>query len=282
MSEEEIKNQSIDSLKEEIDLHDNKNKKYIPKESYNAVSFDYSKEDEKAKNAHLPKKFTKENNIDNHYIDPTENLTPQQKKIYELRKKLENSKNSIYKTVVDEHKRIHQGAQDEIDEKRKIYKEKVKQEEEEMKKQGLDPEKEKLRNIVADDIKTKKKTGKKYDKDSYTDEHVYKSYKKRVKEMESFHNSEHFKPVVSDSSESLETVEYGKSSVVPRGNINAMKQELLKNQEQRNSFKRKGINDEEDVNYVNESNRIYNKKVSRAYDKYTLETRQNLERGTAL
>ena len=40
--------------------------------------------------------------------------------------------------------------------------------------------------------------------------------------------------------------------------------------------------EEEDVNYINERNRGFNKKLERAYDKYTVETRQNLERGTAL
>ncbi|KAK5581046.1 hypothetical protein RB653_001074 [Dictyostelium firmibasis] len=293
MSEKE----TIESLKEEIEIHDrNKtNKGYLPKESYNQVTYDYSKEEEQAKLAHLPKKYLKESeNGDKHYIDPLENLTPAQRKVYELRKKLETTKGVIYKSVVDEHKRIHQGAQDEIEEKRRLYKEKVKQEEDEMKKQGLDPEKERLKNQIADEIKAnkkdKKKDGPTKDRsNTYSDEHIYNSYKKRVKEMEKFHNSEHFKNVVStkDASESGDSInnnryEYGKSIEIPRENINAMKQELLKNQELRRNFKRKAFKEEEDINYINEENRIFNQKTSRAYDKYTVETRQNLERGTAL
>lgn len=40
--------------------------------------------------------------------------------------------------------------------------------------------------------------------------------------------------------------------------------------------------DEEDVTYVNERNRHFNKKIQRAFGSYTEEIRQNLERGTAL
>jgi pre-mRNA-splicing factor SYF2 len=36
------------------------------------------------------------------------------------------------------------------------------------------------------------------------------------------------------------------------------------------------------VDYINDRNRRFNEKVARAYDKYTVEIRQNLERGTAL
>jgi pre-mRNA-splicing factor SYF2 len=38
----------------------------------------------------------------------------------------------------------------------------------------------------------------------------------------------------------------------------------------------------EDVDYINHQNRLFNRKASQAYDKYTVEVRQNLERGTAL
>ena len=37
-----------------------------------------------------------------------------------------------------------------------------------------------------------------------------------------------------------------------------------------------------DVHYINDRNRVFVKKIGRAFDKYTTEIRQNLERGTAL
>ena len=41
-------------------------------------------------------------------------------------------------------------------------------------------------------------------------------------------------------------------------------------------------NPDEDPFHINERNRVFNKKVSRSFDKYTIEIRQNLERGSAL
>ena len=38
----------------------------------------------------------------------------------------------------------------------------------------------------------------------------------------------------------------------------------------------------EDVTSINDRNKFFNKKIKRAFDKYTVEIRQNLERGTAL
>ncbi|WVN87170.1 uncharacterized protein L203_102347 [Cryptococcus depauperatus CBS 7841] len=40
--------------------------------------------------------------------------------------------------------------------------------------------------------------------------------------------------------------------------------------------------DNEEVNYINERNKVFNKKISRYFDKYTKEIRANFERGTAL
>ena len=37
-----------------------------------------------------------------------------------------------------------------------------------------------------------------------------------------------------------------------------------------------------DVDFINDRNKHFNKKIKRAFDKYTVEIRQNLERGTAL
>jgi len=40
--------------------------------------------------------------------------------------------------------------------------------------------------------------------------------------------------------------------------------------------------EQEDITSINDQNKTFNKKIKRAYDKYTVEIRQNLERGTAL
>ena len=53
--------------------------------------------------------------------------------------------------------------------------------------------------------------------------------------------------------------------------------------ERRKKFsKRRQHFEEEDVSYINERNRVFNKKASRFFDEYTKEVRENLERGTAI
>ena len=46
--------------------------------------------------------------------------------------------------------------------------------------------------------------------------------------------------------------------------------------------RRRRFNDQEDVSYINERNRTFNKKVARSFDAYTIDIAQSLERGTAL
>ncbi|KAK1236245.1 Pre-mRNA-splicing factor SYF2 [Marasmius sp. AFHP31] len=53
--------------------------------------------------------------------------------------------------------------------------------------------------------------------------------------------------------------------------------------DKRGKFSRKRLNEEEgDITYINEHNRVFNKKIARYYDKYTAEIRASFERGTAL
>ncbi|EGO01247.1 hypothetical protein SERLA73DRAFT_179382 [Serpula lacrymans var. lacrymans S7.3] len=53
--------------------------------------------------------------------------------------------------------------------------------------------------------------------------------------------------------------------------------------DKKGKFSRKRLNEEEgDITYINERNRVFNKKIARYYDKYTAEIRASFERGTAL
>lgn len=51
---------------------------------------------------------------------------------------------------------------------------------------------------------------------------------------------------------------------------------------QKNFSRRRTRVDAVDVDYINDRNEHFNKKIKRSFDKYTIEIRQNLERGTAL
>ncbi|KAJ6581007.1 SYF2 splicing factor-domain-containing protein [Mycena capillaripes] len=58
---------------------------------------------------------------------------------------------------------------------------------------------------------------------------------------------------------------------------------INKDIDKKKSFSRKRPNEDEgDITYINEHNRVFNKKIARYYDKYTAEIRASFERGTAL
>jgi len=70
---------------------------------------------------------------------------------------------------------------------------------------------------------------------------------------------------------------------VPAANIDHMVGELDATQHRRSQFsRRRAHNEDADVDYINERNHHFNKKIARAFDPYTVEIKQNLERGTAL
>lgn len=65
--------------------------------------------------------------------------------------------------------------------------------------------------------------------------------------------------------------------------VDALVGSLADIEQKRNKFSRRRQHYEEDeITYINERNRVFNRKVARTFDKYTSEIKNNLERGTAL
>lgn len=61
--------------------------------------------------------------------------------------------------------------------------------------------------------------------------------------------------------------------------VTDLEQQLMK----RKSFSRRRThNDDADIDYINEKNARFNKKLERFYGEHTAEIKQNLERGTAI
>lgn len=65
--------------------------------------------------------------------------------------------------------------------------------------------------------------------------------------------------------------------------VNKMVKDLESQIERRKKYSRRRIyNDDADVDFINERNSKFNKKLDRFYGEYTTEIKQNLERGTAI
>ena len=74
-----------------------------------------------------------------------------------------------------------------------------------------------------------------------------------------------------------------KSTEVPQENIDKMVAELEDRDRKRKAFsRRRKFHDEKDIDSINDRNEHFNRKIERAFGKYTVEIKNNLERGTAL
>ena len=75
----------------------------------------------------------------------------------------------------------------------------------------------------------------------------------------------------------------GMGNNIEQESIDEMVNELNETINRRSKFqRRRRYYQDADVNYINKRNMVFNKKVERAYAKYTAQIRANLERGTAL
>ncbi|KAI9915164.1 hypothetical protein PsorP6_008184 [Peronosclerospora sorghi] len=118
--------------------------------------------------------------------------------------------------------------------------------------------------------------------DVFNQDSLYKAYKKRLVNLPtSKETATSITSLVKDAV--YDELAYGKDYKVEEANVERMAQELEERMKGRKNFSRRRRHYEgEDVDYINTQNRIFNRKASQAFDKYTVEIRQNLERGTAL
>ncbi|KAK2727539.1 pre-mRNA-splicing factor SYF2-like [Artemia franciscana] len=163
--------------------------------------------------------------------------------------------------------------------------------EEEKRKQaterGEDYDRVKLLDIGADEAEKLERKKKKKNPDpgfsDYTQATVrqYDRLTKQIKpDMEAYERQR----------EKLGDSFYANSSTIVQGlhkdtpeAIDRMVQDLEKQVEKREKFSRRRKYDEDaDIDYINERNARFNKKLERFYGNYTKEIKQNLERGTAI
>ena len=79
------------------------------------------------------------------------------------------------------------------------------------------------------------------------------------------------------------SLEYGGAGTVPEENIDRMVKELEEKQRRGKEWSRRRKHyDDRDVDSINDRNKVFNRKVDRAFGSFTQEIRNNLERGTAL
>lgn len=208
---------------------------------------------------------------------PLENMTPAQQKLFQLRLRLNEARKKNMEELVKEEKyRLSKETP-----AKKFWKSKKRIREEEA---AFDITAEKAEEIIKKREKKAKKHNP-YGWEIFNQEVGYNSHKKRTKNIGV--SLEEYEKLKQEKGEQLyptaDSTIYGTQEHIPEKNLNRMVKELKEFEAKRANFsRRRAVYEEEDITYVTEKNRRFNKKLARSFDKYTAEIKQNLERGTAL
>ena len=108
--------------------------------------------------------------------------------------------------------------------------------------------------------------------EAFTAEAGYRSYEKQLHKL----------PTNTKTAIDSDQLSYGKSTVTKSG-LNRLAKEIEEKEEAKKKYRKHRMEfDSTDVDGINAKNLHFNKKLKRSFDKYTVEIRQNLERGSAL
>ncbi|KAH0648112.1 hypothetical protein KY285_033360 [Solanum tuberosum] len=116
--------------------------------------------------------------------------------------------------------------------------------------------------------------------DVFNKKTLYDAYKKRTKnvvvDVDEYNR-------MKEADREASSLQYGKAPKLSDDKIERMVKELKDRDEKHQSFsRRRKFHEEKDIDSINDRNEHFNKKIERAFGKYTLEIKNNLERGTAL
>lgn len=152
---------------------------------------------------------------------------------------------------------------------------------------------------AAEKKKKKEKNQNTFGWAAFNPDAMYKSYKKRLDKLPANSKTEEGEEEGGEEApagaEGVTTVSvlgslsdnpmnYGRVGAdVSEEGLERMAKELADREQARKKFsRRRAFLEGADVDYINEANLKFNKKIKKAFDKYTVEIKQNLERGTAL
>lgn len=208
-------------------------------------------------------------------------LSSAQQRLAALKATLSAARGQNHREVVEEDRRIKLGPE-------AIAKERSQAAYEKMKAEGKLPSAmDRMMNATATVTEEKLKKEEKKEKhraqygwDVFNSEAQHRNYKKRVRRA-----GEDGKLQMDDeaATETLDPLAYGEAPPVARERVQALVEDMHEAALRRTKFsRRRTFYEERDVTYINRRNEVYNKKIERAFDPYTVEIRNNLERGTAL
>ncbi|KAI3918419.1 hypothetical protein MKX01_041739 [Papaver californicum] len=214
-------------------------------------------------------------------------LTERQKKLFNLRLKMNEARKANQTAMVAEKKKIEAPQETRGISKQKWMEDRKKKIGKLLDSNGLDMTKA----YMLDTQEAAESKYKKWEKepapfgwDVFNQKTLYDAYKKRTKNIDC--NLEEYNKMKAADPEfyrEASSLQYGKTPKISEDKIDKMVKELNDRDDKRKAFsRRRKFHEEKDIDSINDRNEHFNKKIERAFGKYTLEIKNNLERGTAL
>ncbi|GJP53339.1 hypothetical protein CLOM_g12499, partial [Closterium sp. NIES-68] len=218
-----------------------------------------------------------------------EGMDARQKKLFEIRLKLNQARKANQTAVVAEKRREEKPEEEESRgvSKAAWFEEKKRKMSKQLEAGGLDITKAyMLETQEAAETKYKKWEKKEapFGWDVFNQRALYNAYKKRTDNIP-YTEEEYLKAKEKDPDFYRDdaSLQYGKATEIPEENVDRMVAELTDRAKSRKEFsRRRRHHDEKDIDSINDRNEHFNRKIERAFGKYTVEIKNNLERGTAL
>jgi hypothetical protein len=149
---------------------------------------------------------------------------------------------------------------------------------------------------VAEKNRKKAETAATFGLNAFTDDQYHRAYEKKLKKLptakpivnrEEDEGNERTTIASEKESSSFSLVEnpldYGKvNTEVSDAALEKLSKDIIEREQQRKKYGKRRLHVDGDIDYINDQNAKFNRKLDRAFDKYTVEIRQNLERGTAV
>eukprot|EP00516_Mucochytrium_quahogii_P007251 CAMPEP_0203757932 /NCGR_PEP_ID=MMETSP0098-20131031/10765_1 /ASSEMBLY_ACC=CAM_ASM_000208 /TAXON_ID=96639 /ORGANISM=" , Strain NY0313808BC1" /LENGTH=434 /DNA_ID=CAMNT_0050650177 /DNA_START=223 /DNA_END=1528 /DNA_ORIENTATION=- len=212
-------------------------------------------------------------------------LSNRKRKLLELRKKQASARTDNQKHVMEEHRRA--GTKDTIKKlKKQKWEDKDKEKLSQLESMGAGKEKaylletaERAQQKDAMLEKKKENVAASHGWHALNDETAFRMYNNRLSRMAEIQN-----PSSSRRAEES-SLDYGRSDKVSEQALDRMVSDLSSRSSTKDAKRNRNVKarlDDQDVTSINSRNEQYNRIISKTFDKYTTELRQNLERGTAL
>jgi cyclophilin family peptidyl-prolyl cis-trans isomerase len=204
-----------------------------------------------------------------------EQMSDKQKKLFELRLKVNKARKDNKREVAEEHQRLN--SKKNPDSRRKDFMERKAAWEEDIKQRGEEGDEpwmhETAESFGYREKKAKSKKAAPFGWEVFNQDSLYNAHKKRLEETRK--NEDLTVREVND-------LAYFEAHEPSAADKERMAAELRATQERRGKFSRRRPHyEDKDVDSINDRNEVFNRKVKRDYDKYTAEIKANLERGTA-